>query len=90
MKKPDLVNIVAQKAHLTKKAARESIDVFLGEIRKAISKGDKVVLSGFGTFKSGIYGDKMVQYPGTKEKHLIKKHRVVRFVSGRELRKSVK
>jgi len=90
MKKPDLVNLVAQKARMTKKTARDAVNTFLDEIRKAISKGDKVVLSGFGTFKSGIYEDKMVMYPGTKEKHLVKKHRVVRFTSGRELRKAVK
>ena len=51
MTKSDLINVVAKKAHLTKKASKESIETFLGEIEKAIEKvisdeygEDKVVI----------------------------------------------
>jgi len=46
-----MFEMVARKAHLTKKAARESVETFLEEVKKALGKGEKVVLSGFGTFK---------------------------------------
>jgi DNA-binding protein HU-beta len=51
MTKKDMINLVARKAHLTKKAAEEAVDVFLNEIGRVLSKGEKVVLSGFGTFR---------------------------------------
>jgi len=50
MTKNDLIETVARKAHLTKKAATESIDTLLQEIQRALVKGEKVVISGFGTF----------------------------------------
>lgn len=91
MKKITLIETVATKAHLTKKGSKEVIDVFLNEIRKSLSKGEKVVLSGFGTFKSTFVNDKDVIYP-TKdhERHTIKGHRVARFTPGRSLKKAVK
>lgn len=95
MKKIDLIGLVSEKAKLSKKGAREAIDALLGEIRKALSKGDKVVISGFGTFKSGIHSEKTVLYPpsknkGVREKKIVPKHRVVKFSAGRDLRKAVK
>jgi nucleoid DNA-binding protein len=90
MKKVDLVGIMAGKAHLTRKGAKEAVEVLLGEIQKALSKGEKVVLSGFGTFKSVLVKDKAVINPKTKQKQIVKSHRVARFTPGRALRKSVK
>jgi len=91
MKKVDLIQTVANKAHLTKKGAKEVVEVLLNEIRKSLSKGEKVVLSGFGTFKSTFVKDKDVIYPTkAKERHTIKGHRVARFTPGRSLKKSVK
>jgi len=90
MKKIDLIGLVSNKAHLPKKASREAIETFLGEVQKALSKGEKVVLSGFGTFKSVLVKDKAVINPKTKQKQVVKSHRAARFTPGRSLRKSVK
>lgn len=90
MKKIDLIGIVATKAHLTKKASKEAVESFLNEIEKALSKGEKVVVSGFGTFKSVLVKDKAVINPKTKQKQIVKSHRVARFTPGRSLKKSVK
>jgi DNA-binding protein HU-beta len=90
MKKSDLVKIVSTKAHLTKKAASEAIEVTFGEIQRALQKGEKVVLSGFGTFKTTLVKDKLVKFPGTEEKKMVKSHREARFSPGRELKKIVK
>ena len=38
MTKRELVDIVARKAHLTKRAAEEAINVFLSEIGRALGK----------------------------------------------------
>lgn len=90
MTKKQIVALVATKAHLTKKAAREAIDVFLGEVTKALKKGEKVVLSGFGTFKVVKVKDKPVIVPSTKEKKIVKSHRAPRFTPGKPLKKEVR
>lgn len=90
MTKAQIVEIVSKKAHLTKKATRESIDAFLDEIIRQINKGEKVVLSGFGTFKISKVKDKKGRNPQTGEDLIIKSHRVVRFVVGKTLKRLVK
>ncbi|MGB9911388.1 MAG: HU family DNA-binding protein [Microgenomates group bacterium] len=90
MTKREIISLVAQKAHLTRKAAKEAIETFLGEITRALKKGEKVVLSGFGTFKVVKVKDKPVLVPGTKEKKIVKSHRAARFSPGKPLKKAVK
>lgn len=90
MTKKEIINLVAAKAHLTKKAAREAVENFLNEITKALKKGEKIVLSGFGTFKIAKVKDKPVIVPGTKERKVVKGHRAPRFVPGKPLKKEVK
>lgn len=90
MTKKQLVALVATKAHLTKRASREAIDTFLGEITKSLKKGEKVVLSGFGTFKITQVKDKPVIVPGTKQRKIVKAHRAPRFSPGKPLKKTVK
>jgi len=90
MTKNQIIDIVARKAKLTKKAAREAVDAFLDEIRKNLSKGDKVVISGFGTFKVVSVKDKPVIVPGTGERKIVKAHRAARFSPGKTLKRAVK
>lgn len=90
MTKQQMFEVVAKKAHLTKKAAREAVETLLEEVRKALAKGEKVVLSGFGTFKVTRVKDKPVIVPRTKERKIVKGHRVARFTPGKTLKKAVK
>jgi DNA-binding protein HU-beta len=88
--KHDIVSIVSKKAHLTKKAARESVDTFLDEVIKALSKGDKVVLSGFGTFYVSKVADKqVVPFGNESSRQTVKGHRVINFRVGKPLKKNV-
>ncbi|TEU02623.1 HU family DNA-binding protein [Candidatus Woesebacteria bacterium] len=89
MTKKDMINLVARKAHLTKKAAEEAVDVFLNEIGRVLSKGEKVVLSGFGTFRVISMKGKTVKIPGTEKLVTIKPHRSPRFTSGKRLKRQV-
>ena len=90
MTKKQLLNLVASKAHSTKRAAEEVIEVFLGEIMKGLAKGEKIVLSGFGTFRVVKVKDKPVIIPGTTEKKIVKGHRAPRFSPGKPLKKAVR
>ena len=90
MTKHSIVSIVAKKAHLTKKAARESVDTFLEEVIKSLVKGDKVVLSGFGTFYVSKVADKQVVPFGNEvQRQTVKGHRVINFRVGKPLKKKV-
>ncbi len=90
MTKNQLIDIVARKAKLTKKAARDAIDSLLDEIQKSLAKGDKVVISGFGTFKVVSVKDKPVIVPGTGERKIVKAHRAARFSPGKTMKRAVK
>lgn len=50
MTKSDLIEYVAKKTKLTKKASQEAVDAFLGGIVDALKRGEKAVVTGFGTF----------------------------------------
>lgn len=90
MKKIDLIKTVATKANMPAKQSKEIIHTFLTEIQKALGKGEKVVLSGFGTFKSVLVKDKIVVNPKTKQRQTIRSHRAARFTPGRGLKKVIK
>lgn len=90
MTKSKLVNVVAKKGHLTKKGASDAIDAFLEEVKRALSKGEKVVISGFGTFYLSRVGDKeVVPFGEETKRQTVKAHRVVNFRVGKPLKKAV-
>jgi DNA-binding protein HU-beta len=89
MTKRQLVDLVSRKAHLPKRAATEAVDVFLNEIGRVLAKGEKVVLSGFGTFRVISMKGKTVRIPNTDKFVSIKPHRSPRFTPGKKLKKQV-
>ena len=89
MTKTKLIGIVAKKGHLTKRAAEDAVNVFLDEITRSLSKGDKVVLTGFGTFYLSKIADKeVVPFGDESKRKVVKGHRVVNFRSGKPLKKA--
>ncbi|OGM04412.1 hypothetical protein A3E15_03595 [Candidatus Woesebacteria bacterium RIFCSPHIGHO2_12_FULL_42_9] len=89
MTKRELIEQVARKAHLTKRAAMEAVEVFLDEVGRVLSKGEKVVLSGFGTFRVISMKGKTVKIPKTDKLVTIKSHRSPRFTPGKKLKRQV-
>lgn len=90
MTKSDLIGVVAKKAHLTKKASLEAVESMFEEIIRSLKKGDKVVLSGFGTFYVSKVKDKHVEPFGDKAKRqVIKGHKVINFRVGKPLKKEI-
>lgn len=90
MTKSQLTSVVAKKSRLTKKAASDAIEALFEEIARALTKGEKVVISGFGTFYIGQIKDKqVVPFGNENQRQIIKGHRVVNFRPGRPLKKAV-
>lgn len=88
MTKKDLIELVARKAHLTKKASGEAVDTFLNEISRALIKGEKVIVSGFGTFDVVRRKEKVMYLRGKEEK--VSSHLVASFKVGKTLRRKIK
>ena len=52
MNKEELVQEVSKKAKVTQKETADIINSFMDTVQKAVSKGKKVTLVGFGTFEA--------------------------------------
>jgi len=90
MTKSKLYLAVAKDANLTQKAAKEAVDTVFEEITRVLSKGDKMVVSGFGTFYVSKVGDKSVEPFGKKENRMVVKgHKVVNFRVGKPLKQKI-
>ena len=90
MTKSDLIKIVAKKANLTKKASSDAVESLFEEINRSLTKGHKVVISGFGTFYLSQVKDKeVVPFGNEKKRQTVKRHKVVNFRVGKPLKKSV-
>lgn len=90
MTKSHLITIIAKRAHLTRRASEEAIEIMIEELTRSLKKGEKVVISGFGTFYLGKVKDKQVVPFGQEDKRqVIKGHRVVNFRVGKPLKKAV-
>ena len=51
MNKTELIAAVAQEAEMTKKDAEKALNATIDTIIKAVAEGDKIQLTGFGTFE---------------------------------------
>lgn len=89
MTKKEIIEQISRKAHFTKKATEEVVDTFLVEIGRVLSKGEKVVLSGFGTFRVISMKGKTVKIPKTDKLVTIKTHRSPRFTPGKTFKRQV-
>jgi len=90
MTKNELIEKVAKKVGLTKKAAAESVAALLNGVRDALAKGDKVVLTGFGTFKVRNRAARKGRNPQTGTTIQIAGHKLPGFTAGKALKKAVK
>lgn len=82
--------MVAKKANLTNRASREAVDVFLLSIRDSLKRGERVVITGFGTFSVRKKAAKTGRNPHTNTKIVIAAHKSPGFTPGKTLRKAVK
>ena len=90
MTKTQLIIKVAKNAFLTKRAARDAVESVFDEISKVLIKGDKVLVSGFGTFSTTKVKEKAVEPFGKSNlRKMVAAHRVVNFRAGKPLKKNV-
>jgi len=90
MNKAELISEVSNKTGLTKKETGNVIDVVTNTIKKALSKGEKVALVGFGTFRILQRKARRGRNPQTGEEMQIPAKKVPKFRAGKGLREKVK
>lgn len=88
--KDALVGAISEKSELSKKEIELVIDTMTDEITKALQGGDKVTLTGFGTFRISDRAAREGINPQTKEKITIPAMRVPKFTAGKALKEAVK
>ena len=89
MKKVELVEAVATATGLTKADSKRAIDAVFATITKALSKGDKVPLVGFGTFAVSKRAAREGHNPQTGKPVHIPARKAVTFKAGSALKETV-
>ena len=90
MNKAELIDAIAADASITKADAKRALDAFVGETTKALKKGDRVALVGFGSFSVAKRAARTGRNPQTGKEIKIAAKKVVKFKPGSELVGSVK
>lgn len=85
-----MVEIVAKKANLTNKASRDAIQTFLNTIRDSLKRGEKVVLTGFGTFSVRSRVQRVGRNPKTGERITLHARKAPGFTPGKTFKKAIK
>ena len=90
MTKKDLIEVIAKKANLTNKASRDAIQIALNTIRDSLKRGEKVVLTGFGTFTVRKRAERVGRNPKTGEKITLAARKTPGFTPGKTFKKEIR
>jgi len=83
--KAELIEAIAAEAKITKADAKRALDAFVTATTKALKKGDRVALVGFGTFAVSKRNARKGRNPQTGKEIKIAAKKVVKFKAGAEL-----
>ena len=89
MNKAELVEKIAKDADISKASAERVLNTSIDTIIKAVTKGDKVQLIGFGTFGSGKRAARVGRNPKTGEAIKIAAAKTVKFTAGKAFKDAV-
>ncbi len=87
--KVELVSKVAENTRMTKKDVATCLDAIISAIQDALSAGDKVQLTGFGTFEVKDRAARKGRNPQTGEEIDIAARRIPVFRAGKLLKDAV-
>ncbi len=89
MNKGQLVEAIASDAGISKSQAQDAVDSFFAQVRRSLSRGEKVALVGFGTFSSSKRAARMGRNPQTGAPIRIPARKVARFTPGKGLKDGI-
>lgn len=89
MNKQELIAAIAQNAEISKADAGKALAATIDAITKAMAKGDKVQLVGFGTFEVRARAARTGKNPRTGEAIKIAASKVPAFKAGKALKDTI-
>ena len=87
--KAEIAEHLFEKVGLSKRDAKEMVEIFFEEIRETLESGDQVKLSGFGNFDLRQKSERPGRNPKTGEDIPISARKVVTFRPGQKLKSRV-
>jgi DNA-binding protein HU-beta len=90
MTKADLIASIGKEAKISKASAEKAINAFTGTVIKALKRGDKLALTGFGTFSVTKRKARTGRNPQTGREIKIPATRVAKFKAGNLLKSAVR
>ncbi len=90
MTKVELIVNVANNSGIKKSIAEKAINAFMDNIIKALKNGDKVALTGFGTFTVTKRAARIGRNPKTGKEIKIPSCKIPKFKPGNKLREAIK
>ena len=90
MNKAQLVDAIASESKLTKADAQRALEGFINATTKALKKGERVALVGFGSFSVAKRAARTGRNPQTGKEIKIAAKKVVKFKAGSEVAAKIK
>ena len=90
MTKADLIDVVAAGADVSKSTAGKAIDSLTEAISETLKRGDKVALTGFGTFTVSERKARIGRNPRTGESINIPASKSPKFSAGKAFKEAIK
>ena len=85
MNKGELVASIADARGITKAQAEQALNTVLGYMANAVEKGEKVIITGFGSFRVVERAERKGRNPQTGQNIVIPSHNVVKFRPAKNL-----
>ena len=89
MNKSQLIDALAARYEGNRKQAAHALDSVLDTITREVAKGEKVAITGFGSFEKTVRNARWVRNPQTGERMKSKKKAVPKFSPGQDLKNVV-
>ncbi len=89
MNKSDLINVVRERAGLSRKEAEQAVLTFFNEISSSLEKGDRVEIRGFGSFTVKRYKSYTGRNPKSGDPISVPEKKLPFFKVGKELKGKV-
>ncbi|HXH77808.1 HU family DNA-binding protein [Nocardioides sp.] len=86
MNKTQLIDALAARYEGNRKQAAHALESVLDTITREVARGEKVAITGFGSFEKTVRNARMVRNPQTGQQMKSKKKAVPKFTAGQELK----
>lgn len=90
MNRTELIAAMAEKAEISKKDAEKALTAFTNVVADTLVDGDKVAITGFGTFEVVERAERQGRNPATGEVITIAASKSPKFKAGKALKDAVK